>query len=257
MNTQLIIQGIDEFLIYNNFVECTPNQVSEWLDRKGILKDNKSKKGLPLRNILRSVGISHAYQIGRHWHIPLSNSHIKKHIVNAPLKFNTRNETKDYKSNTMALAPLVCNDSQILILGTLPGQESLKAQQYYNNKRNRFWKILASLFNEQLPNNYHEKIELLKRHNIALWDVLHSAQREGSIDLNITDEVPNDLNEFLNQYPNIRIIALNGSNAYKMFVQNFGNTTSKVRIIKLLSSSPANCSYTEQDLINNWQQILE
>ena len=257
MNSQLIIQGINEFLIYNNLAECTPKQVSEWLDRKGILKDNKSNKGLPLRNILRSGAIPHAYQIGRHWHIPLSNSHIKKYVVNAPQKVNARNATKDYKSDTMALAPLVDNDSQILVLGTLPGQESLKAQQYYNNKRNRFWKILALLFNESLPYEYLDKTKFLKRHNIALWDVLHCAQREGSLDANISNEVPNNLNEFLTQYPNIKTIAFNGDKAYKMFIRYFGSTIPNVRIVKLLSSSPANCSYTELDLVKNWKQIIE
>ena len=83
------------------------------------------------------------------------------------------------------LAPIAGKSSRLLILGSLPGDESIRRQQYYAHPRNHFWPIMAGLLGEELPEDYEKKKAMLLRHGIALWDVLFSAEREGSLDTNI------------------------------------------------------------------------
>ena len=81
---------------------------------------------------------------------------------------------------TEGLEPVADSKSEILILGTLPGKELLKAGQYYANPRNQFWKIISNIFNDAIPNSYDERLKVLKEHHIALLDVLKSANRKSS-----------------------------------------------------------------------------
>ena len=111
------------------------------------------------------------------------------------------------------LAPLVGADPRILILGSLPGDESIARQEYYGHPRNRFWKVLAAVFGESVPETYGQKKEFLFRHRVALWDVYASAERDGSTDARIKNPVTNDIPGFLAAHPGIRIIALNGGKA--------------------------------------------
>ena len=101
------------------------------------------------------------------------------------------------------LAPLVNKEPRILILGSLPSDESIRKQEYYGNPRNLFWNVIAGVFAEPVPETYEEKKALLFRHNIALWDVCASAEREGSLDTNIKNTEFNDLVGFIKKvsYP--------------------------------------------------------
>lgn len=101
------------------------------------------------------------------------------------------------KNKKRGLAPWVGSEPRILILGSLPGDESIAQQAYYQNPRNPFYKIMHTLFpgGEQ----YDDK-EFVLSHHIALWDMLKSADREGSSDKNIKNEIPNDIQGFLNKY---------------------------------------------------------
>jgi hypoxanthine-DNA glycosylase len=94
----------------------------------------------------------------------------------------TKNETPDPKIALEVLAkysfpPIVQSDAKILLLGTLPGEESLRLQQYYGHTRNHFWPIIAAVFNELPPASYSERVAMLLRNRIALWDVLERAER--------------------------------------------------------------------------------
>lgn len=115
------------------------------------------------------------------------------------------------------LAPVIANTSRVLILGSLPGDLSLRMQQYYANPRNHFWEILRAVFGGALPSTYEEKIKLVLAHDLALWDVLKAADRKGSLDANITKAMANEFGELLTAYPNIELIALNGGTAAKHF----------------------------------------
>ena len=115
------------------------------------------------------------------------------------------------------LAPLVNKDPRILILGSLPGDESLRRQEYYGNPRNLFWQVIASVYGEPVPETYEEKKSLLFKHHIALWDVCAAAEREGSLDSNIKNVEFNDLANFIKMHPTIQMIVLNGGKAGKEY----------------------------------------
>ena len=93
------------------------------------------------------------------------------------------------------LEPIYDENSKILILGSLPSEQSIKKQEYYGNPTNQFWKILSAVFEDKFLtfNDYEEKKNFLKKHHIALWDVIKCAQRKGSLDVNIKNETYNDL----------------------------------------------------------------
>jgi len=97
----------------------------------------------------------------------------------------------------------------------MPGEESISKQEYYAHPRNLFWKIIAEITGNELPINYSQKKELLLKENIAIWDVCEICQRKGSLDSEIIDETPNDLEVFLKDRPLIKTIGFNGNKAAK------------------------------------------
>ena len=108
------------------------------------------------------------------------------------------------------LMPWVGNDPFVLILGTLPGDESIEAGKYYQNPSNRFWSIMYSLFD---GDSKEDRRTFITSHHIALWDCFKSARRFGSADKDIVvgSETPNDIIAFLHKYPTIKSIITNGS----------------------------------------------
>lgn len=112
-----------------------------------------------------------------------------------------------------AFQPFVSPDSKILILGTMPGEKSLELQEYYGNRGNQFWKLLYAIFQEEATHDYSKKLSLLTAHRIALWDVLEGCEREGSLDSNIKNEVPNDFEAFYKSHPHIRQVFFSSKNA--------------------------------------------
>lgn len=99
--------------------------------------------------------------------------------------------------------PIAAPDAEILILGSMPGRASLAAGQYYAHAQNAFWRIMAELLGFDATAPYAERTQALKSARIALWDVLHSCEREGSLDTNIDREtlVANDFAAFLREHP--------------------------------------------------------
>ena len=122
------------------------------------------------------------------------------------------------------LQPVIGKNPRILILGSLPGDESLRKQEYYGNPINMFWDVMSGILGKPAPATYPEKVEYLKRHGIALWDVLCSAEREGSLDSNIKDEEFNDITKLIADNPSIEVIVTNGGKAEKSFILVFFNT---------------------------------
>lgn len=113
--------------------------------------------------------------------------------------------------------PVVDEKCKILILGSMPSVKSLEKQQYYGNKRNHFWQIIYRLFGREMEEDYDKRKAFLLEHNIAVWDVLKSCDREGSSDSKIINPVPNDFVVFFNQYTNIKAVFFNGSKAEQLF----------------------------------------
>ena len=252
-NITQIIEYIDEYLIRNNQTDITPVDANKILAQAGLLSDSKDRPGRPLRKLLREKKILHAYQIGNKWHIPHSKSGQKRASTHpAPHP----RPTMVISSAKKSLPPLVESNPTILILGTLPGDESLQKKQYYAKSGNRFWSIIAHVANSPIPLTYEEKKQLLFTQKIALWDVLHTADRHGSLDSDIRSELPNDLQKFLRQYPTIRTIAFNGQKAEHLYNKYFAGQFPDIRHLTLRSSSQANRQFNDAEMIKDWKQLF-
>lgn len=153
-----------------------------------------------------------------------------------------------------SLEPIVDDKSQVLILGTMPGVDSLKKQEYYGHSGNLFWKILGEVLNIKFPEDYLEKKEMLLKHHITVWDMLKTCFRPGSLDVNITDEYPNDIKAFIEDHPQIRAIAFNGKDAAKYFGKHI-RSIEGIKLISLPSTSPANAGTSMEEKLKKWGQI--
>lgn len=151
--------------------------------------------------------------------------------------------------------PIESSDIEILILGSIPGDKSLEMQQYYAHPQNRFWTMMALLTHTEKPADYAQKIELLLRNKIGLWDVAHTAERQGSLDSAIRHEQPNDIEGFLQTHPSIKVVAFNGQKARAMF-NKFFREHDNLQYYTLPSTSPANAAIRIDGLCRQWQQIF-
>ena len=159
----------------------------------------------------------------------------------------------EYEHIVHSFEPVYDKDSEILILGTLPSVKSRENNFYYGHKQNRFWKVLATLLKEPVPDTIEEKKAMLLAHRIALWDVIQSCDIKGSSDSSIHNVVPNDLSEIL-QTASIRQIFTNGGTAYRLYKKYcFPQTQQKA--ICLPSTSPANAAWSKKRLLTKWNQI--
>ena len=158
---------------------------------------------------------------------------------------------------------VAADDALILILGSMPGVTSLKAQQYYAHPRNLFWDIMGELFgfNPRLP--YSERLEQLQSNRIALWDVAHQCERPGSLDSNINSKsvIANDFNALFQSSPQIRAIYFNGQKAAQLYQrlvvptlpENFQSLPRQI----LPSTSPAHASLSREEKLKQWSQVGE
>lgn len=157
--------------------------------------------------------------------------------------------------NCKSFSPSVDSKSKILILGSMPGVKSLSEQQYYAHPQNRFWKVMGKICNcENLSElDYKTKLSVLLANKFALWDVIKSCSRDGSLDSNIKNEQPNDIPALLRQYPNINAICLNGNKSYSAFKKHFPDLLNRYKCCKLPSTSPANARYNLEHLLAEWK----
>ena len=144
----------------------------------------------------------------------------------------------EYEHITHSFEPIYNEDSEILILGTLPSVKSRENNFYYGHKQNRFWKLLAKLCEEETPQTVEEKTAMLLRHRIAIWDVIQSCDIKGSSDSSIKNVVPADIAKILKESSVQRIYA-NGDKAYRLYKKYCEKETGK-KAEKLPSTSPAN-----------------
>ncbi|MEI3789184.1 MULTISPECIES: DNA-deoxyinosine glycosylase [unclassified Chryseobacterium] len=151
--------------------------------------------------------------------------------------------------------PIIDDQSEILILGSIPGVKSLEKQQYYAHPQNKFWTIIFELFKEEFTENYPERINILKKHHIAVWDVIDSCERKGSLDSEIRNEEANQIDELLEEHPNIRAIFCNGGKSYKNLQKLLGKNY-RLPIVQLPSTSPLHTVSLDKKL-EEWKKILE
>ena len=152
------------------------------------------------------------------------------------------------------IPPLYDADSQILILGSFPSVKSREAMFFYGHPQNRFWRLLASLFNEPAPTSVEEKKTLALSHHIALWDSIRSCTIIGSSDSSIRDVVPNDLSIILDN-SRVERIFCNGAVSYNLY-QKYSYPITKIKAQKLPSTSPANAAWSLDRLTEAWRVIL-
>ena len=155
------------------------------------------------------------------------------------------------------LSPIIDELSEILILGSLPGDESIKNQKYYDNSRNQFWKIISYVFANRYIDfkNYDEKITFLKEHHVALWDVIESTDREGSLDNKIKNEKYNDLSSLLSKY-NIKSIYVNGGKAEISLKKYIKLNKLDIEFVCLPSSSSLNTKLDTLGKAKVWKKEI-
>lgn len=115
--------------------------------------------------------------------------------------------------------PVADIHAKILILGTMPGEQSLRKNEYYANTPNSFWRIMAALFKFSQDASYEERINILKKNGVALWDVMRFCERQGSLDSAVRDEsiVENDFVSFYLLHPEIKSVFFNGAKAEREY----------------------------------------
>lgn len=152
------------------------------------------------------------------------------------------------------LKPVYNEESRVLILGTIPSPKSRETGFYYNHPQNRFWKVMAALFNEPLPESNTAKEALVLEHGIALWDVLSECTIEGASDGSIAECVPNNIASILSKAP-IEVIFCTGAKATELY-QKYCEPQTRRPCIRLASTSPANAAKSLDQLIEEYRQIL-
>ncbi|MBR5731209.1 MAG: DNA-deoxyinosine glycosylase [Firmicutes bacterium] len=145
--------------------------------------------------------------------------------------------------------------SGILILGSFPSVKSRESGFFYGHPQNRFWKVMAALFSEEVPRTVPEKADLLRRHHIAAWDSIYECDIEGSSDSSICNVVPSDFAAIF-AAADIRAVFTNGRKSHEVYTKYCLPRTGRPAIC-LPSTSPANAAWSLERLIEAWRVILE
>ena len=152
--------------------------------------------------------------------------------------------------------PVVAPDTRLLILGSLPGEKSLKAQRYYAHPRNRFWHLAGTVIGRDLKVlDYEARLAALLEAKIGLWDTIASAHRAGSLDTAIRGAVHNALVKLANSLPDLRAVAFNGAKAAKAGISILAD--SDLALVPLPSSSPANMHISLAEKERAWGTLRE
>jgi TDG/mug DNA glycosylase family protein len=164
------------------------------------------------------------------------------------------------KPRITSFAPVALSSAKILILGSMPGEASLAANQYYAHPRNAFWPIMAELLGFAPDAPYAERLKALLQANIALWDVLHSCHRKGSLDTAIeSDSIEvNDFDGFFSAHPDISLVCFNGGTAERNYYQHVlkPSKLTAMAYLRLPSTSPAYAALSLQQKMEIWRQAL-
>ncbi len=161
----------------------------------------------------------------------------------------------EYEHIVHSFEPVYDKASEILILGTLPSVKSRENNFYYGHKQNRFWKVLATLLKEPVPDTIEEKKAMLLARRIALWDVIQSCDIKGSSDSSIKNVQPTDIGMILEK-TNITRIYANGNKAGQLY-KRYQFPVMGIEAMVLPSTSPANAAWSLERLCKAWHVILE
>ena len=223
-------------------------------DEKKAIRTKIRKMGFYISDFSKDMNSSQFEHLCKSGKISIINynEHIKSNYEDKEQSKMTKiHDCHDYKKG---LIPWIDESSEILILGSLPSDVSIKEQAYYQNKsKNSFWKLMHGLFGQG-----DDSKEFLLKNHVALWDCLAEGNRKGSMDANIIGgEVPNKLPELLASYPNIKRIVINGSGtAQKYFDRYFSALYHQIEVIAVPSSSNAR-PMSFEDKLQEWKNILK
>jgi double-stranded uracil-DNA glycosylase len=171
--------------------------------------------------------------------------------------------TEGTELHSTGFRPVADAESRVLILGTLPGPESLRQRKYYARKGNAFWPIMERLFGAGPDLAYRERLQVLRNNGIALWDICHTAYREGALDaaIDLESVVPNDFVRFLKAHPRIHLICFNGQQAEKLFrrrvLPGLPQPAQLIPRTTLPSTSPAHAAMRFEEKHKRWRIIKQ
>ena len=151
--------------------------------------------------------------------------------------------------------PVYDKKSEILILGSFPSVKSRQIRFFYGHPQNRFWKIMAAVYEDEVPESIEDKKSFLLRHRVAVWDVIESCEIKGSSDSSISNVKVNDVNRIIKNSRITRIF-VNGRTAEKYY-KKYLEKSIGLKAIVLESSSPANARYSLSDLIDDWKEKIK
>lgn len=162
---------------------------------------------------------------------------------------------QEYEHVTHTFDPVFNSKSKVLILGSFPSVKSRENNFYYGHPQNRFWKVLAKVFETDVPVKIDEKKKFLMEHHIAVWDVIESCKIVGSSDSSIKDVKINDFSKVLKN-SEIEVIYVNGGKAYELYHKYVEPVIGR-KAIKLPSTSPANAAWNVERLCQEWKQVRD
>ena len=160
----------------------------------------------------------------------------------------------EYQSLKHTFDPVYDAESKILILGSFPSVKSRENQFFYGHPQNRFWKVMASVLDWEIPATIEEKRAMLLKNHVAVWDVIASCSIQGSSDTSIKDVVVNDFSRIL-ENSKIERIYVNGGKAYELY-HKYAEKVTGIKAIKLPSTSPANAAWSLGRLTITWREVI-
>lgn len=161
----------------------------------------------------------------------------------------------EYETVYHTFGPLYDETSQVLILGSIPSPKSREANFFYGHPQNRFWRVLAAVLQEPVPETIPAKREMVLRHHVAMWDTLASCEIRGASDAAIRNPVPNDIASLLPK-TKIHAIFCTGATSHRLYTKLCQPKTG-IPAVKLPSTSPANAAWTLERLTAAYQVIAQ
>ena len=166
-------------------------------------------------------------------------------------------------SNAFAtgFAPIAAPDANVLILGSLPSKQSLQKQEYYGNPQNAFWRVMGELFGAGPDVTYVKRSHTLQQNGIAVWDVLKSSVRPGSMDaaIDLSTAKPNDFPMFFDRHPDIELVCFNGKKARELYERlvapQIGGNIGSLEYKSMPSTSPAYAAMSFDEKVRQWSFV--
>ncbi len=180
---------------------------------------------------------------------------VQQRIILNIYRYKRESTIMEYEHITHSFEPVYDKNSRILILGTLPSVASRENNFYYGHKQNRFWKLLAHLLDEPVPETIDKKKHMLLKNHIAIWDVIQSCDIKGSSDSSIKNVEPTDIRKILDT-ADIKQVIANGNKAGQLYKKYQLPLTGMAAVI-LPSTSPANAAWTFEKLCKKWGEYIK